>query len=896
MDILAPGDWDRVKRVFESAAPLQASQREGLISAELLPVALRELVERMLVASDANSGFLEAPAGTWLEQEPIAAVERLQPGQRIGNYRVLDLLGTGGTGEVYLVERADGLFEQKAALKRLRIEAAREWERFHAERQILARLDHPAIARLLDAGLDGEGRPYTVVEYVQGRGFLEHCALLPLAGRLRLFLQICDAVAYAHTQLVIHRDIKPDNLMVSAAAQVKLLDFGVAKLLDPASFRSGSQTLLAPFTPDYAAPEQIDGGPVSTATDVYALGVVLFELLTGRRPWSVREMPLMLAVERLLHQQAPAASAAASAGGPIAPRQLAGDLDAIIAKALRKEPRYRYATVADLAEDLRRHLRGEPVLARAGAQVYIIGRFLRRNSRGIAVTAAVLLAVLGAIGGYAVHRQRQAQLRLELAQRELRRGNAFNDFLSLVFRSGGPAASDPRQLLRDAAERALQQYQGRPEALADVVLPLCDLFIAVDDTEAAAPILEQYLRRYGNSADPADLAQVDNRLATVALRRGDVARAAELVARAQAFWNLDPQRYREDLLSSRINQASLERAQGNIESALRTLRQALGQRLAEPGGAATSLALYQNLAAMLNGANRPQEAAQAFDQGWAQFGALGQTRTPEALSFLTVWAVFVLNQGHLEEAQRRYRECVELREQLFGESTQLAAALVGDGRVLALLGRVDEALPLLNRAHDMAARTAGPKSVVVIGALLFETDAELLRGNLPAAEVALARARDTAEGQDERERLPSARLDEAEGRLRIAQRRFGEAAQKLDRAEAAFRKAGEPALAFLAQALVSRGELALARGDATAAVLPLQEASALRARLAAPGSWLRAEADGFLGEALLASGSAQRGLPLLRAAVDDLQRELGAAHPLTLRLREELLRGAAMGA
>ena len=888
MNGLTSEDWHRVKHVFDRLVSLPAAARVGEISAELLPAALQELVSRMLEASDADAGYLDTPAGHWLESESPIATGGLQPGQHIGNYRILGVLGSGGTGEVYLVERADGLFEQRAALKRLRIEAAREWERFHAERQILARLDHPAIARLLDAGLDGEGRPYTVVEYVQGRGFLEHCAPLPLAERLRLFLQVCDAVAYAHTQLVIHRDIKPGNLMASAAGQVKLLDFGVAKLLDPASLRTGSQTLPAPFTPDYAAPEQIDGGPVSTATDVYALGVVLFELLTGRRPWSVREMPLALAVERMLHQQAPLASAAMSGATPVTPRQVAGDLDAIIAKALRKEPQHRYATVAELAQDLRRHLRGEPLAARAGARVYIASRFLRRHRRGIALTAFALMAALGAIGGYQAHRQRQAELRLELAQRELRRGNAFNDFLSLVFRSGGPSAADPRQILRAAAGRALQQYEGRPDALADVVLPLCDLFIAVDDTEAAGPVLEQYLQRYAASADPADVAQVENRLATVALRRGDVARAAELLGKAQAFWGGDSQRYREDLLSSRINQAGLERAQGDVEGAVRTLRQALAQRLAEPGGAATSLALYQNLASMLIGANHLQEAARVFEQGWAQFQAQGQTRTPEALSFLTVWAVFAVNQGHLAEAERRYRECVELREQLYGESTQLASALAGEGRALALLGKAEEALPLLRRARDMAARTAGPKSLIVIFSQLFEADAELQRGNLPASEMALGRARDTVQGQDERERQPSARLDEVEGRLRMAQQRYDEAARLLDGAEAAFRKGGEPALAFLAQALVSRGELALVRGDAVAALPPLREASTLRERLAAPGSWLRAEADGFLGEALLASGDPGGGLPLLRAAVDDLQRELGANHPLTVRLRRSL--------
>jgi hypothetical protein len=895
MDALMQQQWREVKDVFGQLLSVPPAEREAFIDAAALSAASLAALRKLLTAAAASGEFLERPAALLLDATPAPLPDRLQPGFRIGDYRVIGLLGRGGTGEVYLAERADGLYEQKVAVKRLRIEAAQEGQRFGAERQILARLEHPAIARLLDAGLDADSRPYTVVEYVQGTGFLEHCAQLSLDQRLDLFLQICDAVAYAHTQLVIHRDIKPGNLMVTASGRVKLLDFGVAQLLDTGSFSGGlhgaSQALLlAPFTPDYAAPEQIEGKAVGTATDVYALGVLLFELLTGRRPWSVSEMPLTLAVERLLHQIAPAASAAAVTSALA--RRLAGDLDAIIAKALSKEPQQRYATVDALAEDLRRHRRGEPVSARSGVRGYVAGRFLKRHRWSIAAAAFVALALLGALIGYAVHRQRQAELRLELAQRELRRGDAINDFLALLIRSaapgGEPLESNPQQLLQSAAQRVFQQYQDRPSDLADMVLQLGDLFIAADNTEAAAPMLEQYLERYGAQAEPADVAEIRNELATVSIRRGDTARAAALLAEAQAFWNRDPDRYRDELLGSRLNQASIERSQGDVERAVGTLRAALAERLQAPQGRETSLVIYQNLAGALTAANRPDEAARTFVEGWAQFQAVEQTRTPEALSFLNSWAVYASNRGSLDEAERRYRECVALRRQLYGESVQLAAPLSGLARVLALRAQVEEALPLLAQARDIAARYAGAKSPVVLASWLYEIDANLLLDKLPEAEAALLRARETAQGQYGPEHVLSARLDEAEGRLRQAQERYAEAAQKFSDAEAVFRKTGTSAIAFLAQTLVSHGELALLRGHAAEALPLLEEAAALRNKVAAPGTWLRAEADGALGEALIETGQPARGLPLLRAAVSDLQRELGGSHPVTLRMQQRL--------
>jgi len=839
----------------------------------------------MLAAAEATGGFLERPAAVLLEQTMPPVSEQLLPGRRIGDYQVISLIGSGGAGEVYLAERADGLYQQQVAIKRLRAEASQEWERFRAEQQILARLDHPSIARLLDAGIDVDGRPYTVVEYVQGGGYLEHCAGLPLERQLELFLQICDAVAYAHTQLVIHRDIKPGNLMVTSDGRVKLLDFGVAKLLDPSSFRTGGQTVLAPFTPDYAAPEQLEGKAISTATDVYSLGVVLFEQLTGSRPWSVREVPMALALELLLHQTAPAASTVAKDHAVIVPHHLSGDLDAIIARALRKEPQNRYQTVEALAEDLRRHLRGEPVAARAGARLYVTGRFLRRHRLALGAAMLIVLALFGAITAYAVYRQRQAELRQELAQRELRRSNSLADFMTLLLRpaAGGAGADGRRQYVQAAVDQAFEVYRDQPGQLAAILLQVANALVAADDTEAVTAMLQRYLERYRAVSAPEDIADIDDHLATAAVRRGDFTAAAHLEEEAQAFWNRDPERYHEALLSSRVNQAAIERNRGRMDDAIRTLRTALAERLREPQGGQTSLVLYQNLAGQLTTGNRPQEAAAVLKEGWAHFQALGQTRTPTALSFLGTWAIFAANRGELDEAVQRYRDCVDLRRSLYGDSTTLAAALSGLGRSLSLQGHTAEALPLLAEARTMGIHFSGPASIAVIASWLFEADARLLDGDPTAAEAALAQARVLAAGQYGPEQPVSARLEEAEGRVLLAQGRYDEARQALEHAEAVFRHAGNSAGAFLAQTLVSRGLLLLQQGRGAQAVAPLREAVQLRTVAAAPGTWLQGEAGAALGQALIAAGQAAEGLPMLQAGAAELEHTLGAAHPVTKR-------------
>jgi hypothetical protein len=322
----------------------------------------------------------------------------LAPGTQIGDFAVLDQIGRGGMGEVYRAARVeDGEVGHIVALKLLRRDAVAQMDRFAAERQILARLEHAGIARLHDAGIAADERPYMVMELVQGIPITDWCQerKSSLHRRLKLFLQVCDAVACAHQNLVVHRDLKPANILVTRDAQVKLLDFGVAKLLSDVADESNVET---PLTLAYAAPEQLTQGTVTTATDVYALGVLLFELLSGRLPWETSRLPLAVSIGKLLHEVAPLASRVqVSLPRPVPAKHVAGDLDAIVAKALRKDRDSRYQTVVEMAQDVRRHLAGEPVAAREGALPYVLGRFLMRYRWAVGATAVMLFVLAGSL-------------------------------------------------------------------------------------------------------------------------------------------------------------------------------------------------------------------------------------------------------------------------------------------------------------------------------------------------------------------------------------------------------------------------------------------------------------------------------------------------------------------
>jgi len=385
---MEPTRWERLQALFDAAAELAAPAREAFL-AESCPddPTLRRAVESLLLDLGRDDAITSAM------REELAA-PAAQPGEHIGPYRLERELGRGGMGEVYLAVRDDAEYHQRVAVKLLRggLGGGEILARFRAERQILAGLEHPNIARLLDGGRHG-GLPYLVMEYVEGQPITDHCARLRLdvPARLRLFREVCAAVQYAHQNLVVHRDIKPSNVLVSTQGVPKLLDFGIAKLLRPDAPGAGAtSTHMRLMTPEYASPEQIKGRGITTASDVYSLGVLLYELLTGRRPHEVesagRDLP---ALERLVCEREPSRPSLAVERTPASStlrRQLRGDLDNIVLKALEPEPERRYASAEQLSEDLRRHLEGEGILARPPGTLTRLVKRARKHRRA---TAAV---------------------------------------------------------------------------------------------------------------------------------------------------------------------------------------------------------------------------------------------------------------------------------------------------------------------------------------------------------------------------------------------------------------------------------------------------------------------------------------------------------------------------
>ncbi len=531
-------------------------------------------------------------------------------GRRLGAYRILRSLGRGGMGEVFLGERADGAFEGRVAIKLVRPEGSEDTLlRFQAERQTLANLEHPNIARLLDAGSTADGRPYLVMEHVDGVRIDRYCDDLQLGveERLRIFLDVCEAVQHAHRNLIVHRDLKPDNILVSAQGDAKLLDFGIAKLLPgAASAEVAVETLTgkAAMSLHYASPEQLVGEPITTATDVHALGLLLFQLLTGRHPYAQPEESAVATVHAVLHREAEPPSQVVTepfAGLPLERlrRRLDGDLDVITLMAMRKEPERRYPSVERLAEDVRRHLDGRPVKARPDTLGYRTAKFLRRHKLGVGATAMILLSLLGGMSATLwqarIAEQRAADVRAlagslifevddlirDLPGSTPARQQIVTRALTYLDRLAAESADDP-ELRRELAlaYQRVGNIQGNPNTSN-----LGDTQGALSSYRKALDLAEEVVR-----SDPADsnavrsLAVIHEKLADTLAWTGDLSAAEEDAASALAAFEDLATRHPEDLrhhLSLAISLIKMGDLEGNPdfpnmgrpESALASYRQ-----------------------------------------------------------------------------------------------------------------------------------------------------------------------------------------------------------------------------------------------------------------------------------------------------------------------------------
>ena len=447
---MTPERWARVTELFEQAAQQPAAERRPWLDGVCDDAAVRAEVEAMLAAYDTDPEFLEQPtdaAGSMEEAVADALV-----GRRLGAYRLVRQIGRGGMGVVYEAQRDDQEFDRRAAVKVLPVwRSASFGERFRFERRVLAGLDHPGIARLIDAGTTPDGVTYVVLEYIDGQPVTTWCQGRTIAEQVALAERICEAVTYAHQRLVIHRDLKPANILVTAEGQPKLLDFGIAALVaDDGASRGTTRTGQHSFTPEFASPEQVRGERVTTATDVYSLGVLLYVMLTGRAPYSLSGLTPLQVIQTICDVDPPAPSAGAP---PQVQSLLYGDLDAVLLKALRKHPADRYGSVAEFAADLRAWRTGHPVSAAPASMGYRARRFVSRNRKAVAAATAVVVA-LAAGGAATLWQARIAQLERDKAQNRFRQIQEFSR--SLLFDvhdalRNVPGATEARRLLLDRA-------------------------------------------------------------------------------------------------------------------------------------------------------------------------------------------------------------------------------------------------------------------------------------------------------------------------------------------------------------------------------------------------------------------------------------------------------------
>jgi serine/threonine-protein kinase len=520
----------RLESLFASAVELKPEDRASFLLAECADdPSLRSEVEALLAADEQADNFVEK-----LAQAARAAVQLNKTGEtgasdeaeadsnverRIGPYRTIRRIGVGGMGAVYLAARDDDEFKQLVAVKVIRRGMDHEAiiRRFRHERQILAGLNHPNIARLLDGGATEDGLPWFALEYVEGLPLAEYCdeRRLSINERLRLFLTVCVAVQYAHQNLVIHRDLKPSNILITPSGdgkdgEPKLLDFGIAKLLHA---ESSDETLdltltgMKPMTPAYASPEQARGKTIKTASDVYSLGVILYELLTRRRPYHVTSRMTESDIARVICEQEPVKPSlivtrreegdqqiqSKTEVAKLA-RQLRGDLDNIVLKALAKEPSQRYSSVEQFAEDIRRHLSGQPVKARPATMAYRGLKFARRNKPVIAFTAILVLALIGGVVA-ATWQSRIARAQAEQAGKERRKAERISSFLQNVFSYAEPnaggrgAGRNPdvklEDALRDAEKRLEGELKDEPETRADLYITIGKVWLMRGDHDAA---------------------------------------------------------------------------------------------------------------------------------------------------------------------------------------------------------------------------------------------------------------------------------------------------------------------------------------------------------------------------------------------------------------------------
>lgn len=903
--------YDELKRALVAARERPPAERAAYLAG--LDPALRAEVESLLAADESPPPIVEHGVLSRPLETPASGASAAAPRapRRIGPYEVLGVLGEGGMGTVYLAQQTHPL-RRRVAVKVVRrgLDSRRVMARFESERQALALMEHPHIARVLDAGEDDEGRPYFVMEVVEGVPITRYAEErnLDVPARLELFLEVCSAVQHAHQKGVIHRDLKPTNILVAdrhGQPAPKVIDFGIVKALSEPLTPDPALTLPDHVvgTPDYMSPEQAGAieAPVDTRTDVYALGMILYELLCGARPYAWETSDPGGRARQLRDAEPPRPSARVGAGPrPRGTRErlrrrLAGDLDTIVLMALRREPERRYASVEAFAADLRRHLEGLPVAARPDTWSYRAAKFARRHRAAVTAVAAAIVVLAGyaatlTVNAARIEEQRNRALEAErAARREAETASQIADFLVDLFAVANPSETrgntiTARELLDRGATRIATELRDRPEIQGRLLHNLGDAYYALGLYDRSHALLDSALaaRVAALGPDHPDVALTLSRISYVYHDQGDYPAAAEFARRALAIRRKalgeTSNEYAEslnDLAVSLQAMGRVDEAEPLYRRALEIHRRVLGSRDPQVAWDLSTLGQVLHARADYAGAEAMLREALAI-----QRDTLGPTHFDVAHTLNNLGGA-LLEQGRTREAEQVFREALGVCETLYGDDhASVARARHNLGLAVRELGRPREAETLFRvglagyREHLGAQHPYVARALANLGLSLQD------QGRLAEAERALREALTLRV-----ERLGADHRETSQNRYLLAEvlREAGRPreAETLDlRALAGLRAALGGAHPDVGRTLTSLALLRLARGDRDSALALARQGFELLARRLPATHWKVAEARSALGACLAAAGRRDEARAALETALRDLRASLGEANRL----------------
>lgn len=865
--------WARLDELFYAASDMAEADRAIFVAKACGDDSdLRDELEALLRASAYTHGFLEKP----LSEAARNVVSGANPaGKVIGRYRVIRELGEGGMGRVYLAVRADEQYQQQVAIKIMHAGLGPSHTmllRFRTERQILANLQHPNIARLLDGGVTEDGLPYLVMEYVDGIPIHKYCAGRSIEERLGLFRTVCSAVEYAHANLVVHRDLKPLNILVTANGTPKLLDFGIAKLLDPnfAGVPAGQRTYATErlMTPEYASPEQILGEPVTTATDVYALGTLLYELLAGTQPFATQKLS-PLAFARFITEVDPEPPSAAAARNPAVGsaelRQLRGDLDNVVRTAMRKEPARRYASVALFSADVGAYLDGYPLLAGADSWRYRAGKFLRRHKRGVTVAAAVAALLIGSTIEMAVL-ARRAKREQAVAQQE-------TQFLASVFSASTPAEAKgttitARDLLDRGTKRIEKELAGQPEVQASMLENIAAAYRSIGQVDQSLALAERSyaLQSKLTGGDDYQMASILDLLAELYRDKAEYKKAESV------FRRLLPVRRKIDGSQSRAYALTLSNFGESLYNdskdaeAEPPLRESLAiyKKLGPDEGAS----VRDYLALLLERRGDFQEAAQLLrESAEISLRTLGPNHPDYAVSLHNL-ASDLIDLGDLDGAETKLREALAATGRSFGKThPQMAYSLNNLGYVLMEKGQAAAAEPYFQQALDINVMHNGANHPRAANNRSNLARVLLAEGKYDAAEKGFRDALAILESAHASNTWPAAQMTANLGLVYFDRGEYAQAEQFARQAMELRRRLGGDQSPAFASSLVEVAQDRLFQRDPAAAEAMLRQAAEIRRKKYSSHHPDTVAAEVRLGEALLAERKDAEAETVLRDAL-----------------------------